>query len=301
MAQAIELEKYIPGEGKPFSFCPAQIGLTTLEINGKVVPHLQTVDFPVNDPWSLLFRRSIAELRIKRAFKGSLVTELGIGDGRNIKEVGSNVAGVVGIDIERWRIEVASINLGSASEITPLELWKGDAVTYLDKLKRGKSSLSGWAILCLPQSPEGENSADRYDGASNLDTYRSDWDESGLTLNAAVLDHLREVSDLNLRALIILSDRVPEEIKRSFFTRTGWVVENLDRTIVPIQQDPDTGIAWVEKIDDGRRFYEKVDGYFEPISAFEAERRRKESLESGLGREVLNVYHGLTVYQLRGK
>lgn len=301
MNKRVELERYISIAGEPVSFCPNQVGLTTLEIDGKSIPHLQTVDFPISDPWSIHLRDSIANRRSKGVFDGVLVTELGIGDGRNIREVGSSIAGMLGVDIERWRVEVASINLAGYSLKSPFELWVVDAVTYLQELKRVGMNLPGWAILCLPQSPEGENFADRYDGASNLDTYRSDWDESGLTLNAAILDHLREVSDLNLRALIILSDRVPEEIKRSFFTRTGWVVENLDRTIIPIQQDPDTGIAWVSKIDDGKRFFERIDGHFEPITAVEAEKRRRQSLDSGLGREVLNVYHNLTVYQLRPK
>lgn len=290
------MERYIPKKGYPFTFSPDQVDLTVLEIDGRTIPHLQTVDFPVSDPWSLHLRRVVANLRTRGVFNGISVTELGIGDGRNIREVGLNVAGVFGVDIEGWRVEVASVNLGTLKP--PLELWVGDAVTYLQELKRSKTSIGGWTLMCLPQSPEGLNSADRYDGSSSLDLYRSEWDTSGLTLNAAVLDHLRQVADQSTRVLIILSDRVPEEIKRTLFTQTGWRIERDFRTEQPIQQDPDTGIAWVQRIDDGRRFFERVNGYFEPVTVFEAEQRRKTSLESGLGREALNLYHHLTVYQL---
>lgn len=295
------MERYIPKKGYPFTFSPDQVGLTTLEIDGRTIPHLQTVDFPVSDPWSLHLRRAVADLRTRGDFNGISVTELGIGDGRNIREVGSGVTGVLGIDIERWRVEAAVLNLAEHAAKSSFELWVGDAVTYLQELKRSKTSIGGWALMCLPQSPEGLNSADRYDGASNSAAYRTDWEMSGLTLNAAVLDHLRQVADQTLRVLIILSDRVPDEIKHSLFTITGWEVEQATRTPEPIQQDPDTGIAWVSRVDDGRRFYEKVGNSYNPITAIEAELRREQSLQSGLGREVLNVYHGLTVYQLRGK
>ncbi len=301
MNRSIELEKYTLKKGEPFSFNHGQVGLATLEIGGKAIPHLQTLDFPVSDPWSLHLRRSIAGLRARRVFNGTSVTELGIGDGRNIREVGSSVAGILGVDIERWRVEVAALNLADYAAKLPIELWVGDAISYLQELKGTGENVSGWAIMCLPQSPEGINLADRYDGASNLSAYRTDWEIAGLTLNAAVLDYLRQVADQTLRALIILSDRIPEEIKHSLFVRTGWEVEQATRTPEPIQQDPDTGIAWVSRVDDGRRFFERIDGYFEPVTAFDAEQRRKVSLESGLGREVLNLYHHLTVYQLRPK
>lgn len=304
MASINGLERYIPVlRAENFSFSAAQINSNSLEISGRHLPHLETTDFPLNDPWSEYLREVIEDLRDQGAFIGTPVTELGIGDGRNVRILGSHPSSVLGVDIERWRVEVAGVNLASdpAFAQTEVELWSGDAVDFLQESQRAGRSLTGWTIMCLPQSPEGMNFADRYDGASNLNTYRSDWEESGLTLNAAVLDNLRAVVEGELKVLTIISDRVPEEVKNSLFLRTGWVKEATYKTSSPIQQDPDTGIAWVSTIDDGGRFHQRVNGSFEPITAVEAELRRRQSLQSGLGRAILNVYHGLSVYQLRSK
>lgn len=305
MANITSLERYIPGSrGDNVSFNPAKVNSNILEVSGGQVQHLETRDFPLTDPWSEYLRKIIAGVRDRGVFNGRLVTEFGVGDGRNLRLLESRPAGMLGIDVESWRVEVAGANFVSDTHLAriPLELWSGDAVGFLQDCKARRRSLDGWVIMCLPQSPEGINSADRYDGASNLDPYRGDWERSGLTLNAAVLDNLRTVSDRSTRVLIILSDRVPDGIKESLFSQTGWVGEAAYRTEHPIQQDPDTGIAWVQTIiDDGRRFYQQVNGHFEAITAVEAERRRKQSLDSGAGRKELNVYHNLTVYSLRPK
>lgn len=280
------------------------VGQNRIEVEGVRIPHLETLDFPRRDPWSLLMRRAIRDRRDLGAFKGKDVTELGVGDGRNLREVGVGISGAVGIDIELWRLRIAGMNLvtGKHPLTVETELWSGDAVAFLERYREiGKQNVSGWVLACLPQSPAGLNFADRYDGSSLLDSYRSNWERSGLTLNAAVLDNLRPLADSDLRVLIILSDRVPDETKVELFARTGWEVEQKVRPKEPIQQDPDTGIAWVSKIDDGRRFYERIAQDYQPISAIEAERRRLKSMESGLGRKDLNVYHGLTVYQLQPK
>lgn len=292
-------ERYIPGE-KQFSFTHNQVGVTTLDLGDRLLPHLETVDFPVSDPWSRHLRGVIVSLRTQDAFRGQNVTEFGIGDGRNIRAAGP-VRHALGVDIERWRVEVGAINLKAKRHPDHFELWTADAVEYLQVLQQEGRGLQGWVIMCLPQSPEGVNTADSYDHASSLDSYRRDWERSGLTLNAAVLTNLKEVADRDLRALIILSDRVPDEIRMELFAKTGWEAESFYTTKEPIQQDPDTGIHWVAAIDDGKRFFERVNNHFESISAVEAETRRKQSLASGLGRQDLNAYHGLTVYRIKPK
>lgn len=302
MATQAGIERYIPnGE---VDFPQGVVGSTTLEINGQAIPHFQTLDFPVPDPWSLNKRRVLSIIRREGSFRGRSIVEIGIGDGRNEREVGDDIREVVGIDIELWRLQVAGVNLvtGPAKLHAPIELWKGDGVEWLQNLRQatGRERLSGWVIICLPQSPEGLNAADRYDGSLTLNSYRTDWDKYGLTLNAATLDSLRAVAAYDLRVSVTLSDRVPEEARTRMIRQTGWEAERPFSTPEPIQQDPDTGIQWVSRIDDGQRFYEFVaTGQYSPISAIEAERRRLASLASGQGRDELNVYHHLYVYQLR--
>lgn len=310
MTTSKELDRYIPTDDSidDITFDILLKGLVIqgrMEVEGVRIPHLETLDFPRSDPWSKLMMRAILNRRESGVFRGKEITELGVGDGRNLRAVGVGISGAVGVDIEKWRLRVAGVNLvtGAHPLAVETEFWLGDAVAFLKRYREaGKQTVSGWVLACLPQSPVGLNFADKYDGSLLLDPYRTDWEKSGLTLNAAVLDNLRPLADNDLRTLIILSDRVPEETKVELFARTGWEVEQEVRVGEPIQQDPDTGIGWVTQIDDGRRFYEEVgQGTYHPISAIEAERRRLESMESGLGRKDLNVYHGLTVYQLQPK
>lgn len=305
MATIYNLERYIPGvNGDRFSFSSDQVSPTTLNVKGRVVPHLETKDFPISDPWSVYLREILGKTRDQGVFTGQPVTEFGIGDGRNVRVLGLHPTSVLGVDVENWRVGVAGANLTTDPDFskTPLELWSADAVDFLQESKKAGNRINGWVVMCLPQSPDGLNTADKYDRSPLLNDYRRDWEAAGLTLNAAVLDNLRSVVDPNLRALIILSDRVPKEIREELFIRTGWQVEQRYVTEFPIQQDPDTGIGWVAKIDDGQGFYEAVspDQYF-PISAIEAETRRLKSFYSGLGRFDLNVYHHLNVYQVKGK
>lgn len=297
------IERYIPNNKVELAQYP--VGNNPIKVNGRVFPHLETLDFPQPDPWSITMRRALAQLREEGAFKGQPVAEFGIGDGRNIRELGEGISEVLGVEIERWRLQVAGVNLvaGPARLGIPVELWRADAVEFLQNFRTitGRDRISGWVIMCLPQSPEGLNTADKYDGSVTLNPYRNEWDKYGLTLNAATLGSLREVADSSLRVVIILSDRVTPEMRARMISQTGWQVERQFQTPQPIQQDPDTGTRWVSKVDDGQRFYESVaSGQYSPISAIEAERRRLASLASGRGREGLNVYHHLSVYQLRG-
>lgn len=302
MAIQSGIERYIPN--KKISLIGNPVRHTEIAIKNQVFPHLETVDFPYSDPWSIFMRRVIAAVREEGWFKGQSITEFGIGDGRNIREVGSGIKEAVGVEIEKWRLQTAGVNLvtGAARLSCPVDLWRADVVEFLQKFKQttDRNRLSGWVIMCLPQSPEGLNTADRYDGSFTLDSYRTDWDLYGLTLNAATLDNLRAIADSNLRVLTILSDRVPPEMRLKMISKTGWQVERQFQTPKPIQQDPDTGVHWVSEIDDGQRFYELVvSGQYCSISAIEAEKRRLASVVSGGGRDELNVYHHLTIYQLR--
>lgn len=298
MSITTKIERYIPNIAEPLT--GERVGQSAITINGQELPHQETLDFPLSDPWSLNMRRIIAKVRESGGFIGQEVTELGVGDGRNLRELGNKAGKALGVDIEDWRLRVAGVNLvtGPAPLDTTVDLWRGDAVEFLQQLEAtGRKRLSGWVIMCLPQSPSGVNFADRYDGLSTLDSYRADWEQSGLTLNAATLSNLRERAD-RLKVLVILSDRVPPQIRAKLLLETGWQVDREFQTPEPIQQDPDTGIDWVSQIDDGKRFYEWVATDYRPISAIEAEKRRLASLDSGTGRERLNVYHHLSVYQL---
>lgn len=301
MAVQIGIERYIPKN--KIDFASDRVRLTTMEVEGSIFLHQETLDFPKDDPWSKTTREVISQIRREGRFIGQSVTELGIGDGRNIREAG-RVGEVLGVDIERWRLGVASNNLikGSDPLSVPVELWKADAVEFLQEFKQtGRERLSGWVIMCLPQSPSGENAADTYDGLATLSSYRSEWDKYGLSLNAATLDQLRQVASRDLRVLVTLNDRVPFEPKESMFSQTGWSIESQFQTQEPIQQDPDTGIEWVAAVDDGQRFYELTSKGHSPISAIEAERRRLVSLASGEGRDGLNVYHNLTIFELTSR
>ncbi len=300
MAIQLGIERYTPK--KEIDLVGRPVGHSFLEVGGKIVPHLETLDFPKEDPWSLSMRGVIAQVRNEGGFRGQHALELGIGDGRNAQELGPDVKSVVGVDIESWRLEVAGYNLvtGPARIKSPVELWRGDAVEFLRDLKViGRDKLEGRVIMCLPQSPDGANATDKYNGSVALNDFRTAYDKYGLTLNAAVLDVLRPIVDKDLVLYAIVSDRVIPQAKQDMFRRTGWQVLREFRTDDPVQQDPRTGVHWVRYVDDGRRFFEKnPDNRFTPISAIEMENRRVESMASGSFREGLNGYHYLTVHEL---
>jgi hypothetical protein len=273
-------------------------------------PFHETVDFPVGDPWSHHMRRIIDAVRIGGGFRGDLF-EGGVGDGRNgLIARGAHIPGglnrmgsVIGVDLDGWRVDVARRNFATAGLPTD-GLIEGDVVRYL--LER-RDPLSGSGIACLPQAPMGEtvSHADGFD--SNMDSLQivrdmtlqgRSIDKYGLKLNGAFLKALREkVEPTDFNLLIILSGRIPSVVREELLDRTNWAVQVEYKTPVPIQQDPDTGIAYVSEYDDGKLFYEQVDGNFEPIPAVEAEYRRGLSLVGG-GRDTLNVYHDLSVYYL---
>lgn len=296
------LEQYSPNFEENLS---DRVSPVFIETRSGRVKILETNDFPTTDPWSEFFRETLKNLTEEGFFEGEEVVEFGIGDGRNELVIG-NVGKIIGIDIDSWRLKVASENL-KRCKITkniPTDLYHQHAAAFLEWHIISNKKLGGRGIMCLPQSPYGVNHADTYSNNDNNDVaqlltlYEKTWGEYGLTLNAAVLDKLRHVVNSDFRQVVILSDRITDEIKNQLFAETGWEVERNFKTIEPIQQDPDTPIGWVTEIDDEKRFFEKIENGFIPITAVIAEKRREESKGK---RNNLNVYHDLSIYVLKPK
>ena len=145
-------------------------------------------------------------------------------------------------------------------------------------------------------------------------------EQHGLTLNAAVMELLHDVTTEDFRLVLILSNRLPIEVRENMIQQCGWLIEEKYMTAdsTPVQQDPDTVISWVSEngIDDGRRFFERIEipdsdeVVYAPISAEVAETRRllarkkaaEEELRTGQkvdARKFLNVYHHLSIYVVK--
>jgi hypothetical protein len=279
--------------------------LSALEVDGKRYPHLETTDFPISDPWSQKMMSTIHDLRGDGFFTDLPVLELGVGDGRETIQAAQDTTDITVVDLEGWRLNLALKNFKQHEKIMaqPITAFEGDAVALLqewDTVNPGKRI--GTVIACLPQSLEGENAADTIKDNPRLDPYRDQWDEHGLTLNAAALDALQQHSEGASRVLLMLNHRIQSKYRLAMIQETGWEVVDRYKTEFPIQQDPDTGVERTIKNDDGRRFYERQNsGLYVPISAAEAEARRKNSIADGKGREELNVLHHLSVYDLKIK
>lgn len=272
--------------------------------NGIRHPHVETADFPQDDPWSRHMTSVITSLRERGEFVGKEVTEFGVGDARNLIRAGKGITHFTAVDIDEWRLAIGLGNLAHnpLTENTPTEGWDKDAISVLNSWTQEGKRISGVVLACLPQSPDGQNSADRYQEDDPLYEHYQQWNQFGLTLNAAVLTTLRPLVTPETNVLLMLSDRVPAETRERLIESTGWQIDAEYATETPIQQDPDTGTSWVEKFDDGRRFYEKTStGLFTSIDAETAEARRQQSISSGGGRNELNVYHHLSVYKLSPK
>lgn len=299
-----------PVEGLPIATRVADVGGSEVELR-------ETSDFPFGDPWSVLLRKRLGEIAEAGDFDGSTVIEAGIGDGRNALAAGiwdtDRSITYVGVDVDGWRLDLARENfetVGVADE--DALLLEGDVIEWL-KLSEGP--LTGWGIACLPQAPEGKETTSRADGydprtpslaqVRDLALDNRPVDDYGLTLNAAFLQTLREkVQEDSFDLLITLSDRVPAHVLEEFFQTTGWQLteEHNPGNDTFVQQDPDTSVEYVQGFDDGQRFYEQTEEGYQPITAEEAEARRRWSLESSVDAEAaranLNVYHGLNVFHL---
>lgn len=291
-----------------------QIAQRTYVVAGNQLQLRETSDFPLDDPWSEHTRSVISGLKEEGRFDGRDFFEAGLGDGRNAL-LALDVAGeggadrLTGIELDDWRLAAAVHNLTTAG-IDPgrVELRQADVVEWL---RADDRPIRGWSLACLPQAPRSatENDADGYQEFDTLTPYHAtalgdhDIDTYGLTLNAAYLDALRaRAVPGELDALLTMSDRVPPDVLRELFAKTGWKVAEVYPAEQPVQQDPDTGIDWTIVFDDGERFHEKdPEGRFVPIRALVAEARRRSGLlaDGDGARETLNVYHGLSVYHLQ--
>lgn len=287
---------------------PAIAGWADLRINGgRPVPYIETNDFPIGDPWSVHFRRTIAGIRDEGRFDGSWVTEFGAGDLRNLMILKERITGYTAVELDGDRLPIARANssIHPILERTPHQLVQADAVDYLNEWRRERpgEKIKGWVLICLPQSPQGSNSTDTDNSVSRngrgydrFADYRQ-FDPYALTLNAAVLGELRKVADANLRVLIVNSHRVTEDVRLRVINQTGWE-KAYEYESPHIQQDPRTGIRWIHErgLDDGNRFYERTRyGVFKTISAEEAANRQDRALGS---RRSFKVWHKLSVYEL---
>ncbi len=280
---------------------------TTLPVGRERRPHLETVEFDTLDDWSLGFRGGISDLKGWGEFNGKEVTELGAGDIRNIRLVADVIAYYRAIELSRNRLAIARANIAQDPLLQQVghELIEGDAVEWLDTWPREKGSkrLTGWVFICLPQSPEGDDTTDIYDPrAQRLAPYINPWDRYGLTLNAAVLHKLRAIVDPERSDVFIVnSHRVAEDVRLGVIEWAGW--RKHDEIISkPIHQDPNTGIGWIHRngIDDGKRFYEETpSGGLRYLRADVAETRRLEAMRDNSPRQNLNVLHQLSFYWLK--
>jgi hypothetical protein len=322
MAQDFEPEIIIGKGGIGSVGTPHPLVYRQISIGGQEFTLAETDDFPREDPWSELTCGYIGQLAHSgidsrdrsNLFAGRNILEAGIGDARNVLATGfhlpGNKAQLIGIELDDWRLEAGRHNLravGVADE--RVSLHQGDVVGWL-KQTLDEPRLRGWGFACLPQAPE-EATVNGADGYLKLDTLEGFIDlplgqhtaeTYGLTLNAAYLAGLRERAQLgDFRALVTLSGRVPAEVIKELLGITHWSLETSVSSTV--QQDPDTGIEWVDAFDDGQRFREKLtDGTLgDYITAEVAENRRKQALEQhgDQARNFLNVFHELSVYRLR--
>lgn len=291
------------------------VGTRSEIIDGRRWELRETLDFRWDDPWSELTRTVIADLAENGALTNTTLFEAGAGDARNAFAAGIATANLnyLGVELDDWRIGLARENLQTVGVPDErVSLAEGDVVKWL---QAGDDQLEGWGVACLPQAPQGGevamSNADGYDadvaslqGVRDLELGGRNVDQYGLTLNAAFLSELRSrVQEGSFDLLITLSNRIPLEVLNELFEGTGWETQSGTQTEKPIQQDPDTSVEYVQAFDDGMRFYELIDGEPSHITAEEAENRRKVSLEESQNteeaRELLNVYHDVTVYHLK--
>ena len=270
-------------------------------IDGDRVTHLTTEDFQMEDPWSIAMRQAINKVNSDGWFAGHTMLELGIGDGRNVREAanGGKLAGIVGVDVDAYKIDVAEANLKSDSNTAslPRTYYEGDAVSVLEYLGMKQTAVPDRALMCLPQSNDGlqTSTADASDDFPAHAPFRPDWDHLGLRLNAGALTRLAEIASPQTETLVILSDRIPAEIHSLLFEQTGWQIESIvvhER----VRQDFDTKLDWMSHLqDDGQRFFDET-GL--PLSIEEAVGRIN-AFDPLQNQAKLDVYHDVTVYRLK--
>ncbi len=278
-------------------FIPHAIGHLGIKYDQK---HLSTNEFPPTDPWSRLSQQAVEQLAEQGFFDKQEVFEVGMGDAKQSvlaviasKKNSYSVKKVIGVDVTRSRLALAYHNLKNLE--VSMQFIQGDAVDALEAwTDLGNQKFGGKALICLPQVPRQEDidaTADVYNSQTSHKPFSKNWERYGLTLNAATLTRLKEVSNNNTEALLVLSGRLPENIRERLIRETGWqnngtVVEGI------VRQDPDTPLNWMNgiarEINDGSRFYANEAGK-QTISMLEA---------ISMHQRGKAVYHDVYVYRL---
>src|SRR5438876_5639003 len=125
-----DIEHYRPNELDLQSLNPPW---ETSDVAGDIVLRIRTVtDFPFRDPWSSAFRKVLHGLAQEGFFTGQQAVELGVGDIRNIFYMG-DVELFVGVDVDPWRLDIASDNLNKIDHAYDATLYHMHAVQYVDE------------------------------------------------------------------------------------------------------------------------------------------------------------------------
>lgn len=262
--------------------------------------HLEMNEFPTNDGWSKLMMSAIVDQAAKGNFDGRTILGLGIGDGRNERLAANlaNVGDIIGMDYYVDKLPLVFKNFENDEIIKKkiaqgrVRLYEGDAVDFLLNWKKlEKNYFSGTAFICLPQAKGDGTGSDIDKDVESHKPFRKKWDRYGLTLNAATLTRLSEISTGDAQALLVLSGRLPEEIRDKLIRETGWVNKGIVEKGI-VKQDGDTPLSWMNEIaseiDDGRCFFADAEGK-QPISILKAISMHERGEE---------VYHNVYVYQL---
>lgn len=252
--------------------------------------HYQTTGFGLRDGWSRHARAAVRTLDSRGFFNNQPVVELGAGDFRLLRIAGTQAVDRVGVEIQDWRLVPAYHNTAQwRADGTPHQLLVGDGLDYLG----GQNNMKGRLLACLPQSFEADkdNTADGIPEHPALPLYDY-WKDRGLPLLAATLDLARKANkDKDLQVMLIVSDRVRESDRQELFNETGWKITHRFRTSRRVRQDWDTGVAYVDAIDDGKRFSTKPKGEDSYVSAKEAEKLRQLVVTGEVKQEDFHVYH----------
>lgn len=134
------------------------------------------------------------------------------------------------------------------------------------------------------------NVADGYP-EDRLTDHAKTFNRYGLGLIAGTLEALRSHADEGTKPIVMLSGRVPKEVRDQMIAETGWEIDEEYIADYPAKQDQDTDVTYVKAFDDGKRFYaDRQRNQY--ISAEEAERSWRENVP---------IYHDIFVCVLKVK
>ena len=236
------------------SLIPYAVGY--LGIGTDSLSHALVEDFLPTDPWSDFYQKAVVGLANTGLFNDQTVFEIGMGDGRLSRlavaasnKKGFSVKEIIGVDVTKPRLALAHHNLKDLG--VPVQLIQGDAIDSLEAWEElGNEQFSGVALICLPQVPRQEDKdagADVYDGRPSHNLFVETWEKYGLTLNAGVLTRLSEKSTKDAQSLLVLSGRLPKNIREQLISETGWNSKGIV-TQGRVKQDLDTPLDWMRKM-----------------------------------------------------